>query len=56
MSLLDAVIATGPVPSDDVPQAQKKRYSELLRATWRKKLLTDYEESAFQISSLQEKV
>lgn len=30
MSLLDAVIATGPVLSEDVPQAQKKRYSELL--------------------------
>jgi hypothetical protein len=30
MSLLDAVIATGPVPPDNVPQAQKKRYSELL--------------------------
>jgi len=30
MSLLDAVIATGSIPSDDVPQAQKKRYSEIL--------------------------
>lgn len=30
MSLLDAVIATGPLPPNDVPQAQKKRYSELL--------------------------
>lgn len=30
MSLLDAVIAAGIRPADDVPQAQKKRYSELL--------------------------
>ena len=30
MSLLDAVIATGPLPDNDVKQAQKKRYSEIL--------------------------
>jgi hypothetical protein len=30
MSLVDAIIATGPLPSDDVTQAQKKRYSEIL--------------------------
>ncbi len=30
MRLLDAVNRTGPIPGDDVPQAQKKRYSELL--------------------------
>ena len=30
MSLLDAVIATGLLPSDEATQAQKKRYSELL--------------------------
>lgn len=30
MSLIDAIIATGPLPSEDVTQAQKKRYSEIL--------------------------
>lgn len=30
MSLLDAVITTGLLPPEDVPQAEKKRYSELL--------------------------
>jgi hypothetical protein len=30
MSILDAVIAAGPLPPGDVPQAHKKRYSELL--------------------------
>jgi hypothetical protein len=30
MSLADAIVGTGPVPDDTVPQAQKKRYSELL--------------------------
>ncbi len=30
MSLLDAVIATGQIPLDSVPQAEKKRYSERL--------------------------
>jgi hypothetical protein len=30
MSLVDAVLATGPIPANDAPQAQKKRYSELL--------------------------
>jgi hypothetical protein len=30
MSLLDAVIAAGPLPPDSASQAQKKRYSELL--------------------------
>jgi len=30
MSLLDAVLATGPLPPDSAPQAQKKRYSEVL--------------------------
>jgi len=30
MSLLDAVLAAGPIPSDTVPQPQKKRYSEVL--------------------------
>jgi hypothetical protein len=30
MSLLDAVIATGPIPPDIAPQAVKKRYSEIL--------------------------
>ena len=30
MSLLDAVLATGPLPPDDALQAQKKRYSEVL--------------------------
>jgi len=30
LSLLDAVIATGPLPPDTVPQAQKKRFSEIL--------------------------
>jgi len=30
MSLLDAVVATGPLPPDSTAQAQKKRYSEIL--------------------------
>jgi hypothetical protein len=30
MSLIDAIIATGPLPPEDVTQAQKKRYSEIL--------------------------
>lgn len=30
MSLLDAVVETGPAPGADTPQAGKKRYSELL--------------------------
>jgi hypothetical protein len=30
MSLLDAIIATGPLPAVDSTQAQKKRYSEIL--------------------------
>ncbi len=30
MSLLDAIVANGPLPPDSVSQAQKKRYSELL--------------------------
>lgn len=30
MNLIDAVIRTGPIPADDVPQAEKKRYSEKL--------------------------
>ncbi len=30
MSLLDAILATGPLPPDSVAQSHKKRYSELL--------------------------
>src|SRR6266700_2728433 len=30
MSLVDAITATGPLPSDTAPQAEKKRYSEIL--------------------------
>lgn len=30
MSILDAVVATGQIPGDSVPQAQKKRFSEIL--------------------------
>jgi hypothetical protein len=32
MSLIDAAVATGPLPSSEATQAQKKRYSELLSA------------------------
>src|SRR5947207_2355474 len=30
MALVDAIVATGPLPQGDVTQAQKKRYSEIL--------------------------
>lgn len=47
MSLLDAVIATGPIPSDDVPQAQKKRYFELLSSHLAKEVAEGLREVGF---------
>jgi len=47
MSLVEAIIRTGPIPLDSVSQAEKKRYSEVLSANLAKAVAEQLREVGF---------